>query len=113
MDLVSSDVVEFAEPVEGVQLALLAAGERMSVQRFRIEPGATVPEHSHPHEQVGYLVSGDLTFLIEGEEIVVEDGDSYSLASEEPHGVENRSERVVEGIDVFSPPRTNPDWAED
>ena len=113
MDHVSSGAVEFAEPVEGVQLALLAAGERMSVQRFRIEPGATVPEHSHPHEQVGYLVRGELTFQIDGDKVLVAGGDSYSLASEEPHAVENQSDRVVEGIDVFSPPRTDPDWAKD
>ncbi|MGM0371051.1 MAG: cupin domain-containing protein [Halobacteriota archaeon] len=111
MDHVSSNTVATAEPVDGVHLTLLAAGDRMSVQHFQIEPGATVPEHSHPHEQVGYLVAGELTFLIEGEEIVVQAGDSYSLASEEPHGVENRGDTVVEGIDVFSPPRTDPDWA--
>ena len=113
MDFVSTGAVETAEPIYGVELALLAAGERMNVQHFRIEPGATVPEHSHPHEQVGYVVTGNLTFLIEGEEIVVERGGSYSLASEEPHAIENRGDAVVEGIDVFSPPRTNPDWAED
>ena len=113
MEHVTSDGVEFAEPIDGVQLALLAAGERMNVQRFRIEPGASVPEHSHPHEQVGYVLTGELTFLIEGEEVVVKHGGSYRLASEESHGVENRSDVVVEGIDVFSPPRTDPDWAGD
>ena len=111
MEHVTSDAVKFVEPIDGVQLALLAAGERMNVQRFRIEPGASVPEHSHPHEQLGYLIGGELAFVVNGEEIVVGAGDSYSLASEEPHAVENRSNTVAEGIDVFSPPRTDPDWA--
>lgn len=112
MEHVSTTAVEFAEPVEGVRLALLAAGEAMSVQEFRIEPGATVPEHSHPHEQVGYLSEGRLTFVLEdGEEVLIEAGESYRFAGDEPHAAENRGEKPVEGIDVFSPPRTDPDWA--
>jgi hypothetical protein len=34
------------------------------------------------------------------------------LAGEEVHGAENRGEETVLGVDVFSPPRTDPDWAE-
>jgi len=112
MDHVSREDVKSAAPIDGVELSLLAAGEQANIQHFRIDPGATVPEHSHPHEQLGYLVAGRLTFLVDGEEVVVEAGDSYSFAGEEPHAVENRSETVAEGIDIFSPPRTDPDWAE-
>jgi quercetin dioxygenase-like cupin family protein len=112
MDRVSGSDVETAEPIDGVQLALLAAGEHMNIQQFRIKPGAVVPEHSHHHEQLGYLLRGELTFTIDGEAIVVEAGDSYSLPGNEPHAVENRGKSVAEGIDIFSPPRTDPDWAE-
>ncbi|MFB6086725.1 MAG: cupin domain-containing protein [Halodesulfurarchaeum sp.] len=112
MDHVRQAAVETAEPIEGVKLRLLATGEGANVQRYRIESGGAVPEHNHPHEQLGYLMRGELTFVVDGEEIVVEAGDSYRLAGNEPHAVENRGETVAEGIDVFSPPRTNPDWAE-
>lgn len=111
MDHVKQAAVETAEPIDGVQLRLLASGEGANVQEYRIEPGGAVPEHSHPHEQLGYLVRGELWFLVDGEEIVVEAGDGYRFAGNESHAVENRGETVAEGIDVFSPPRTNPDWA--
>ncbi|MDZ7849656.1 MAG: cupin domain-containing protein [Halodesulfurarchaeum sp.] len=112
MDHVPQSAVETAEPIDGVQLRLLANGESANVQQYRIEPGGVVPEHSHPHEQLGYLVRGELTFVLDGEEVIVEAGDSYRLAGDEPHAVENRSDTLAEGIDVFSPPRTDPNWAE-
>ncbi|WP_416840839.1 cupin domain-containing protein [Haloferax sp. DFSO52] len=112
MDRIATDDVESTEAVEDVYLGLLAGGEKMNIQHVRIEPGGSVPVHHHPHEQVGYIFAGELTFIVgdEGEEIVVGPGDSYSLASEEPHGAENRGDETVIGIDVFSPPRDNPPW---
>jgi quercetin dioxygenase-like cupin family protein len=101
------------EVVPGVHLTQLVAGERTSVQHFHIEPGAVVPEHSHEHEQAGYVVRGTATFLRDGEETeIVSPGESYVLSPDEPHAVENRADVPVEGIDVFSPPRTEPDWGE-
>jgi quercetin dioxygenase-like cupin family protein len=110
MEVVPHESDEDVEAVPGVHLAQLAAGERMSVQHFVIEPGRVVPEHSHEHEQAGYLVSGVLVFEVDGERRRVEAGDSYVLPGEEPHAVENPGDEPAKGIDVFSPPRTNPDW---
>ncbi len=112
MDAIGTDDRETTEAVTGVHLAMLASGEAMNVQRFEIEPGATVPTHSHPHEQAGYLVTGTLTFLLDGEEHELGAGDSYVIPGGESHGVENRGNETVRGIDVFSPPRENPDWAD-
>lgn len=82
------------------------------MQRFEIEPGATVPEHSHPHEQTGYLREGTVTFVSGGEETVVEAGDSFTVPGGESHSVTNDGDAVARGIDVFSPPREDPEWAE-
>lgn len=106
---VSRDTIE---AVEGVHLTPLAAGERMSAQHFHVEPGAVVPEHSHPHEQIGYVVRGSLTFAAAGSEFVVGAGDSFCIPPEEPHEARNLTEEPVAGLDVFSPPRADPDWPE-
>jgi quercetin dioxygenase-like cupin family protein len=103
---------ESAEAVEGIHLTQLAVGERGSIQHFHIEPGAVVPEHSHHHEQLGYIFDGVLTFVVDGEEVEIGPDDSYRLASEEPHAAENKGDVPVMGIDIFCPPRTNPDWME-
>ena len=112
MEEVPQAASETVEVVDGVHLTQLAAGERMSVQHFHIEAGATVPEHSHPHEQVGFVASGTVTFTVDGEEYVIGPDDSYVVRSEEVHLVENRGDEPVSGVDVFSPPRPDPDWAD-
>ena len=113
MEHVPQSAAAEVEAVDGVFLAQLAASERMSVQHFRFEPGASVPEHTHHHDQTGFIYRGELTFILEeGTEVAVGEGDSYALESEEPHAAENRTDEPVEGIDIFSPPRLDPDWAE-
>jgi quercetin dioxygenase-like cupin family protein len=112
MESVSADEPDSIEAVDGVHLTMLAGGEEMNVQHFEIEPGATVPAHSHPHEQAGYLTAGTLTFVLDDRELEVESGDSYSIPGEERHAAENRGEEVVRGVDIFSPPRENSDWME-
>jgi quercetin dioxygenase-like cupin family protein len=112
MNRVALADVDAVEAVDGVHLAQLAAGAETSVQHFRIEPGATVPEHSHPHEQTGYLTAGSLTFHVDGEEVTVSPGDAYTIPGGEPHAAENRGDVVAEGVEVFSPPRPDPDWGD-
>lgn len=100
------------EAVDGVHLTQGAAGDETSIQRFVIDPGAAVPEHDHPHEQVGTVTSGVLTFFVDGETLRVGPGDTFAIPGGEPHAAANEGDVPVEGVDVFSPPRPNPDWEE-
>lgn len=113
MDVVSHSDDTTAEPLPGVRLAQLAAGERMSLQHFAIDPGAEVEVHSHHHEQLGFLVSGSLDFVIDGEPLRVKPGDSYVIPGDEPHGVVNPGDEPAVGVELFSPPRPKPPWLED
>lgn len=110
MDHVALADRETAEAASGVHLALLAGTERMNVQHFAIEPGAVVEEHSHSNEQTGFVYQGTLTFLVGGEEFHCACGDSYAIPGGEPHAAENRGDAEVRGVDIFSPPRTDPSW---
>jgi quercetin dioxygenase-like cupin family protein len=125
MDVIPEESEDSTEAVEGVHLTVLAGGENANLQQFVIEPGATVPEHSHPPEQLGIVVEGTLTFVVDsgppetsrvngdavnGAEHQVGEGDTYHLAGGEAHAAENRGDVPVVGYDVFSPPRDDPDW---
>jgi len=112
MEATDLHATETVEAVDGVHLAQLAVGDQMSVQHFRIAPGAAVPEHDHHHEQAGFVYEGELTFHVDGEAVVVGAGESYTIPGGEPHAAVNDGEKPVRGIDVFSPPRANPDWLE-
>lgn len=112
MEIVPESERSSTEAVDGAHLTLLAGGTEANIQQFTIDPGAVVPEHSHPHEQVGYLLEGALTFRVDGKSLLVEAGDSYSIPGGEPHSAENNGDAAAVGLDVFSPPRDNPDWSE-
>jgi len=95
-----------AEPVqmlEGVTRRTLAAGERVMIVEFRFREGATLPSHSHPHEQAGYLVAGRIRLEIDGRAFELGPGDSYRVPSGAQHRVDVLDEAVA--IDAFAPPR--------
>jgi quercetin dioxygenase-like cupin family protein len=110
MDVSSFDDVRPTEALDGVHLAQTVSGERASLQHFRIEPGATVDPHDHGNEQIGWLASGTLVFVVEGEEVVIEAGDSYVVPAGECHGVENRGDEEATGVEAFVPVRPTPPW---
>ena len=112
MEIVPESERPSTEAVDGAHLKLLAGGTEANIQQFTVDPGAVVPEHSHPHEQVGYLLEGTLTFTVDGGSLLVEAGDSYVIPGGEPHSAENNGDAAAVGFDVFSPPRDDPDWNE-
>ncbi|MFC4550412.1 MULTISPECIES: cupin domain-containing protein [Halorussus] len=110
MDQVHLTARETEEAVDGVHFTQLAAGENMSIQHFRIDAGATIPEHTHDHEQLGYMTSGELVAVVDGEEYRFGPDDSYCFLSGEPHAAENRGDESAVGIGIYSPPRREADW---
>ena len=90
-------------PAEGVKLKSLTYGEKTHMCEFVVNAGSAVPEHSHPHEQTGYLVSGKIVLLMEGETLDAEPGDSWSIAGNVPHAANAIEDSVI--VEVFSPVR--------
>lgn len=95
--------VEPVEMLPGVTRRTLAVTDRLMLVEFRLQAGATVPLHSHPHDQVGYVVSGEVILTVDGQEFRCGPGDAYAI----PGGVEHAARAEVDTvlIDVFHPPR--------
>ncbi|MEM4781380.1 MAG: cupin domain-containing protein [Halalkalicoccus sp.] len=110
MERINKDGANVEEVAEGVFLGDLATGERAGMKYWLVEPGATLPPHRHEHEQIGYVISGELVTILEDGEVVLEPGDSYRFASNEYHGAENRGEEPAVGVGILAPPREAPDW---
>ncbi|SIO61168.1 Cupin domain-containing protein [Singulisphaera sp. GP187] len=79
-------------------------GERMMLSVVTFEPGSVVLDHSHPHEQMGMMVSGRLEFTIGDVTRVLGPGDLWRI----PGGIVHRV-RALDGpavaLDVFHPIR--------
>lgn len=113
MNVVALDDEDSTEVLDGVKLAQLAAGERMSVQHFDLAPGSGVDDHSHEHEQAGFLFSGSILFTVDDEEYHVAAGDSYVIPGDAVHSAESTGDEPAVGVELFSPPRPNPPWSAD
>jgi quercetin dioxygenase-like cupin family protein len=84
--------------------AKIASGERMMFSLVTLAPNAVVPTHSHPHEQMGMLVSGTMEFTIEGETRGLSGSEIYFVPGGVPHAAKAGSGGAV-ALDAFSPPR--------
>jgi quercetin dioxygenase-like cupin family protein len=62
------------------------------------------PYHSHIHEQITYVVSGRLKFIIEGYERELQEGDTITIPSGKKHTIQTLTPEV-RLIDSFSPIR--------
>jgi quercetin dioxygenase-like cupin family protein len=81
-------------------------GDRMTLALVTLDPNAVVAPHTHPHEQVGAVISGELEFTIGDETRRLGPGDVYVIPGDVPHGV-RVGPGAVELIEVFSPVREN------
>ncbi len=84
--------------------AKIASGERMMLSLVTFAPDAVVPTHSHPHEQMGMLVSGTLEFMIAGETRVLSGSGMVFVPGGVPHAAKAGPGGAV-ALEVFSPPR--------
>jgi quercetin dioxygenase-like cupin family protein len=112
MDVTPRGEADPTEALPGVHLARVATGDGASLQRFRVEPGATVEAHSHPHEQIGWLAEGELVFVLDDREVTVGAGDAYAIPGGETHGATNPGDADAVGVEAFVPARERPPWAE-
>jgi quercetin dioxygenase-like cupin family protein len=90
-------------PFVGVTMHAMEA-EKMTLSVVDMEPHAVIDEHSHPHEQIGYMVEGEAEFVIEGESFRVRAGQMWRLPGGVAHKVITGDHRM-RAIDVFYPVR--------
>ena len=88
----------------GVVRKVLAYSKNLMTVELRFEKGAVGAPHSHPHEQIGYIVSGKLGYQEEGQEDkILGTGDTYYVAPNVVHGVQILEETKL--LDIFTPMR--------
>jgi quercetin dioxygenase-like cupin family protein len=88
---------------KGVDIHTLC-GNHLMISVVDLAPNSVVEEHSHPHEQLGYLLEGEVTFTVGDETKVLRAGEMWLI----PGGVKHKvvvGDRPARAIDVFYPIR--------
>ncbi|MEP7252208.1 MAG: cupin domain-containing protein [Ginsengibacter sp.] len=78
-------------------------GEKHTLGRVEIKKGSIVPEHHHMHEQITYILEGQLDMTIGGEQYSLTEGMYHVIKANVRHGAVAITDCVV--IDTFSPVR--------
>ncbi len=89
---------------DGAQRRILSYGGRLMLVQFTFDAGVTSWHHSHSHEQLGYVVSGEIDFVMDGQETArLTAGGSYYVPPNVPHHIVTYTPTVL--IDAFTPVR--------
>src|SRR4029078_11579824 len=65
MPLVQLEQVPEKEIFPGLRARLIHS-DRVTHSWVEVDPGATFPEHQHPHEQIVSVLSGELDLIVDG-----------------------------------------------
>jgi quercetin dioxygenase-like cupin family protein len=80
-----------------------AHGNNMSLGYVELEKGSSIPLHQHVHEQITYIMEGELDMVIGEQNCLLTAGMYHIIPSNMPHSAIARTACKV--IDVFSPVR--------
>ena len=87
----------------GVEI-LTTAGKGIMLSVVHFEPNSVVADHAHPHEQMGYLLEGQLEFTVGGITRLLGPGDMWRIPGGVVHRVRALDQPAV-ALDVFHPVR--------
>jgi len=90
------------EPFPGCKVRFVHS-ENMTFAYWTFTAGATLPSHSHVHEQVGSIIQGEMDLTVDGETKRLAAGSVVVIPSNAKHSVKTITECYV--VDVFYPVR--------
>ena len=98
-----SDDREMTVPEPGLRRQVMSYSPSMMLVRHRMNKGWVGLRHSHPHEQMVYVLSGHIVFEHPGFKFEAKGGDSFLV----PGGVEHQASAYEDSevLDIFTPYR--------
>jgi len=89
----------------GAVVRQVFSGKNSMMVMNRITPAARPALHSHPHEQLSYILEGKCKFVLGDEIFDLVEGDVILIPPDVPHSLEVTGDKNVLNLDVFSPIR--------
>lgn len=102
MSFIKLDAIPQQEKLPGCHVRFVHS-ENMTLSYWKLDQGAKIPNHAHPHEQVTSLIEGRMAITVGDETRVISAGEVAVIPSNTPHAVTAETECRV--IDVFYPVR--------
>ena len=94
---------ELTDLGNGLKRRVTAYNENLMCVEVHFEEGAVGALHSHPHEQITYIISGEFEFNIGGKKKRLTAGDSTFKQPDIEHGAVCLKKGVL--LDIFTPSR--------
>jgi len=101
--VVKHESVETLPAFEGLMRRVHAYNDRLMLTEHVMSAGSVFPRHSHPEEQLAYLVSGRVRVTCDGESFEARQGDSFVIHGGVEHQVVALEDSVA--LDIFTPAR--------
>ena len=102
MDFIKLKDIEEKEIVPGYH-GRFVHSPNMTLAFWNVEAGASLPEHSHPHEQIMMLMEGQFEFVVDGQKEIHEPGSVVVIPPNIPHS--GKAVTFCKIVDVFHPQR--------
>jgi quercetin dioxygenase-like cupin family protein len=99
----SRDNDAMSTPEPGLRRQVMSFTPKMMLIRHTMKKGWVGAKHSHPHEQMVYIISGHIIFDYPGGSIDAKPGDSFIVDGDVEH--QARALEDSEVLDVFTPMR--------
>src|SRR5579875_3838804 len=96
-----SNDTSMTNPEDGLRRQVMSFSKNMMLVRHRMRKGWVGARHSHPHEQMVYVVRGHLIFEHPGGRFEAKTGDSFLV----PGSIEHQASALEDSevLDVFTP----------
>jgi quercetin dioxygenase-like cupin family protein len=101
--VIHSDDSAMTSPEPGLLRQMMSYSPRLMLVRHKAEPGWVGAPHSHPHEQIVYVVSGSIQLTVAGVAHTLRAGDSIYVDGGAEH--QASSQQGAEILDIFTPYR--------
>ena len=102
MPFVNLSSLPSKEIIEGYHARTIHTG-MLTLVYWMVEPGAAIPQHAHPQEQVAHVLQGKFELTVDGETQVLEPGKVAVIPPYVVHG--GKALTACELLDVFHPER--------